>query len=203
MIKKSGRSMAILVIALLLTTPLPAEIYRVVDKDGNVTFTDQPPDDGTEPMDLPDLSVIQTESAGKPYESPSAVQEEEASEAMLVKLRKTYSDFRILQPQNEETFWGTANTVVVSWGSETPLQAGMTVKLYVDGKPRDVSGSASTSLQLERGTHQVHAELYGDGDQPLITTAKVTFFVKQASIGYNTISVFPMAFDQRARLRGA
>jgi len=27
-----------------------ADIYKVVDKDGNVTFTDQPPGDGSQPM---------------------------------------------------------------------------------------------------------------------------------------------------------
>ena len=198
MIKKSGRSITILVISLLLTTPLPAEIYRVVDKDGNVTYTDQPPANGAEAMDLPELSVIQAESAGKPKEASPAP---EAAEAIFRALQETYSDFRILQPQNEETFWGTANSVVVSWGSEAPLQAGMTVKLYVDGSPRDVTGLASTSLQLERGTHQVHAELYADGDQPVMITPTVTFFVKQASIGFNTMMDFPMVFTHRAGLR--
>ncbi len=37
------------------------EIYKVVDKDGNVTFTDQRPGAGAEPMDLPPLSVIETD----------------------------------------------------------------------------------------------------------------------------------------------
>lgn len=188
MIKKSGRSVTILVISLLLTTPLPAEIYQVVDKDGNVTYTDQPPADGAEPMALPELSEIQADGAAKPHEGQPVIEDEESSESLSLALRKTYSDFRILQPQNEETFWGTANTVVVSWGSETPLQDGMTVKLYVDGNPRDVSGLASISLQLDRGTHQVHAELYGDGSRPLVTTPTVTFFVKQASIGLNGAS---------------
>jgi len=193
---QTSRSLTFLILLLLAIAPLfadtdPGEIYRVVDKDGNVTYTDQPPGDGSEPMNLPELSVIQTDPAKKQGEVAPALEREESREVNAVELRKKYSDFKILQPQNEETFWGTANTVVVSWGSEVPLQEGMTVKLYVDGTPREVAGSGGISLQLNRGTHQVHAELYAGGDKPLITTPTVTFFVKQASVGPNNITVVP------------
>ena len=44
----------------LCKTADSSEIYRVVDKDGNVVYTDQPPGDGSEPVDLPPLSVVET-----------------------------------------------------------------------------------------------------------------------------------------------
>jgi len=191
MIKHSGYLTAALIFLLLQNAALSADVYRVVDKDGNVTYTDQPPAEGAKPMDLPDLSVIQSEATERPYETPPELQQEEAQEATLAELRRTYRDFKIRQPQNEETFWGTANTVVVSWGSEAPLQPGMSVKLFVDGTPRDVAGSGGISLQLDRGTHEVRAELYNGGKRPLITTPTVTFFVKQAAVGRNNIGARP------------
>jgi len=190
MIKQTSCSLTALIFLFLLTAPLFAEIYRVVDKDGNVTYTNQPPGDGSAPMDLPELSVIQSANAENQMAENSALQQESA-EIPSLDLQRLYSDFQIVEPQNEETFWGTANSIVVSWDSDTPLQPGMTVKLFVNGVPRDVTGSASTSLQLDRGTHQVKAELFNGGNKPLITTPTVTFFVKQASIGVNSISVPP------------
>ena len=32
---------------MISATPLMAQVYKVVDKDGNVTYTDQPPADGS------------------------------------------------------------------------------------------------------------------------------------------------------------
>ena len=54
-----------LAFCLVLPAPLAAqssgEIYKVVDEHGNVTFTDQRPSSGAQPMDLPPLSVIETD----------------------------------------------------------------------------------------------------------------------------------------------
>ena len=50
---------------LVLAGPLAAqsggEIYKVVDEHGNVTYTDQRPSEGAVPMDLPPLSVVETD----------------------------------------------------------------------------------------------------------------------------------------------
>ena len=129
----------VIALLLLVLTPLAglAEIYRVVDEDGNVTYTDQPPGDGSQPLDLPELSVIETEKPAQPVEPPAAEQEDEAK--TLRELRKMYRDFKVIQPLAEETFWGTANSVTVSWGGSAPLQEGVTAVLYVDGVPQDLS----------------------------------------------------------------
>ncbi|MDT8320839.1 MAG: hypothetical protein RQ826_09980, partial [Xanthomonadales bacterium] len=99
-------------------------------------------------------------------------------------LRKKFSDFRITQPQPEETFWGTANTVVVGWGSSAPIPPEMNVTLYVDGKPRKVPVSGGVSLTLDRGEHQVYAELRDARNRRIVTTDTVTFFVKQHSVNF-------------------
>lgn len=176
----------LIVLMMLALTPLTgqAQVYRVVDEEGNVTYTDQPPGDGSGPMVLPELSIIETET---PPESTgdSPLNENEPGVKTLSELRNMYRDFRIIQPLAEETFWGTANEVTVSWGGMTPLRDGMVVMLYVDGAAQDVTGSASTDLTLERGAHTVYIDLL-NGEKKVRTTPKVTFFVKQASIGHNT-----------------
>ena len=158
------------------------EVYKIVDKDGNVTFTDQRPSSDAEPMTLPELSVIETDipvtdagSAGTDAES--------AEPAPLTprELRRKYRDFSITSPLQEETFWGTENSVVVSWGSSEPIDENMSVLLFVNGESRPVAGNGSVTLTLDRGEHQVFAELRDERNRRLVVTDKVTFFVKQAS----------------------
>ena len=48
------KAILLLSVSLLLAGQVSAgEIYKVVDKDGNVTFTDQRPGDGSKPMYSP------------------------------------------------------------------------------------------------------------------------------------------------------
>jgi hypothetical protein len=171
---------------LCLMLPLSAlpegEIYRVVDKDGNVTYTDQRPSAEAQPMDLPELSVISTDVPPPPAAGPGVAEVEPPTPR---ELRRMYSDFRITQPQQEETFWGTGNAVVVAWGTAQPMLPDLSVKLYVDGQAQDVAGSGSVSLTLDRGEHTVYAELRDARNRRIITTDTITFFVKQHSANFN------------------
>jgi hypothetical protein len=171
--------------ALALSAPALAtgEIYKVVNPDGSITFTDQKPNPGAEPVKLKPLSVVETESPPDPAPSADAAAATEA-EPTTRDLRRMYSDFRITQPQNEETFWGTANQVTVNWGSAEPLGEGMRVVLYVNGEAQDAPNSGGVTLQLDRGEHQVYAVLRDAGNRRIAATDTVTFFVKQHSVNF-------------------
>lgn len=183
---------ALLALALPLAVTADGEIYKVVDKDGNVTFTDQRPSDASQPMDLPPLSVIESG-----VEVPEPAAEAEAGEAAEVReptpreLRRQFGDFRITQPAQEETFWGTANTVVVAWGSSQPALPDMSARLYLDGTPQDVPASGNLSLTLDRGEHTVYAELLDARKRRIVTTETVTFFVHQHSVNFNRPAASP------------
>jgi hypothetical protein len=187
----------VLVPLAILMLPLSAfsqgEIYKVVDKDGNVTFTDQRPTSEAQPMDLPPLSVI--ESDVQVPEPPAAATAGAAAEQpkppTTRELRRQFRDFRITRPQPEETFWGAANTVVVSWGSSQPITSGMSVMLFVDGQGQNAPASGGVTLTLDRGEHQVYAELRDGGNRRIATTDTVTFFVKQHSANFNRPSAGP------------
>lgn len=171
--------------AMLLGGAAEAEIYKVVDKDGNVTFTDQRPSADAQPVELPPLSVIESDIE---VPDPAAAQggaESEEKPLTPRELRRKYRDFRITSPQQEETFWGTANTVVVNWSSSAPLDPGMNVRLYVDGQAQDTPPGGGVSLTLDRGEHQVYAELLDAGGRRIVATEPVTFFIKQHSAFFN------------------
>jgi len=179
-------STLITLVFLLLTVPAYAEgeIYKVVDKDGNVTYTDQRPAANAQPIDLPPLSVIETDTP-PPVDPESAAGTEEPQPPTTRELRNQFRDFRITRPLQEETFWGTANTVVVTWESSQPIPPQMSVLLYVDGKSQVAPVAGGVSLTLDRGEHQVYAELRDERNRRILTTETITFYVKQASVGNN------------------
>jgi hypothetical protein len=186
MIMNKGMISALIALVFFLL-PLAAfsqgEIYKVVDKDGNVTFTDQRPTGGAEPMDLPPLSVIETD-VQVPQTSAAPV-DQEPKPPTSKELRKQFRDFAITQPQQEQTFWGTANTVFVSWGSSQAPTPEMDVMLFVDGKGQKAPASGGVGLTLERGEHQVYAQLRDERGRRIVTTKTITFFVKQHSQNFN------------------
>ena len=160
------------------------QIYKVVDKDGNVTYTDQAPGDGSEPMKLPELSVVSTdyEAEQATSEVDQVVEEEEGAELTRRELRRLYRDFRISRPAPEETFWGTENTVVVGWESPEPLQEGMKVQFTIDGAKQPASQENMMALTLDRGAHTVSALLLDARGRPLATAETVTFYVHQQTV---------------------
>jgi hypothetical protein len=169
------------VFLLSVSTIQAADIWKVVDEDGNVIYTDQPPKDGSAPMDLPELSVIKTDIQVK--QTPAG--EEETKALTPRELRNIYQDFRITRPLPEETFWGTSNTVVVTWSSKTPFTPDLNVRLFVDGKAQAAPATGGVTLNLDRGEHRVHAELRDARNRRIMLTESVTFFIKQSSVNFS------------------
>jgi len=172
---------AMVVFLLSFSAVWAADIWKTVDEDGNVIYTDQPPKDGSKPMDLPELSIIETDI----QEQATPVVEEGVKAPTSGDLRKLYRDFRITRPLPEETFWGTANTVVVTWDSNTPITPDLNIRLFVDGKAQAAPATGGVSLNLERGEHKVFAELRDARNRRIMKTGTVTFFIKQHSANFN------------------
>ncbi len=186
MSKESPRRFLIVVLAagLLMTGPAQPEIYKTVDEAGNVVYTDQPPDESAEPMDLPELSVVEAvQAAPRAASQPDPSDEEEVTSVR--DLRRGYRDFAIVSPQPEETIWGTGNEVLVAWNTQYRLQPGMKVTFYVDGESRETSTESSITLsRLNRGAHTVYAELWDARNRKIATTQPVTFYIQQYSVNY-------------------
>ena len=183
---KIGTITLLVLLAFIVLSPAAfaeGEIYKIVNPDGSITFTDQRPAPGAEPVKLKPLSVVETETPPAPPATAASAEQAKA-EPTERDMRRMYSDFRITQPQNEETFWGTANQVTVSWAASEPLQDGMRVVVYVNGEAQEASGGSGLTLQLERGEHQVYAVLRDAGNRRIAATDTVTFFVKQHSVNF-------------------
>lgn len=175
---------AILILA-LLCTPAMAEIYKVVDENGNITFTDRPPGPEYKPVELKGLSVISPQQAPKGRDRDEGDQAEEEPELSIRELRRSYKNFAITSPKQDESLWETNNTATVAWATGYQMQASMSVVVYLDGQAQPPTNAPVAVFEnLDRGAHSVRAELFDGKNRRVASTPSVTFYIKQQSINF-------------------
>ncbi len=176
---------------LISATQLSAQVYKVVDKDGNVTYTDQAPADGSAPIELQPISVIEAPT----YETAPASTEadaEDAKEMSFSQLRRNYSDFAIVSPQSEESVWRPDGPISVAWNAKNALQEGMQVTILVDGKKHSSTTQQMVAVaDLNRGEHTVTAELRDAKNRVVAKAGPVTFFVRQPGLYNRALNARP------------
>jgi hypothetical protein len=187
MIKAVYKSLLMIFLISLLTTmasPLVAQVYKVVDENGNVTYTDKPPPDGSKPVDLPPISVIEAPTYEK---APEATEDDgEEPKMSLGYMRRVYRDFAISSPGQEESVWKPDGPVAVTWTVRTALQPGMQVILYLDGRRHTATVQPMIPLTgLDRGEHTLKAELRDARNRIIATAETITFFVRQPNLYSN------------------
>ena len=171
-------SVALISLALLFTPALFAgEVYRVISKDGEVTFTDSPPSNAkSESVDLPKINITALPPPTTAKESNDEASEDEVA----------YTKARIIQPSNNATIPPGQLEIVVQIALEPSLQTGHLVQIYVDGRKQGLPSASSTFTltSLNRGEHSIHAEIIGTGKQRKAKTQTITVHVKQHSSNY-------------------
>lgn len=164
------------VAALLVALPaLAAPVYRHVDANGNVVYSDEPGQGSR--IDLKPITVVdpaEVESRSRPAQStttsPSAVD---------------YDRFAITSPSNGETLpTGQGGNVQVQLAIEPELQPGDRVQLRVDGavSQSPMHTSVFALSQLERGEHRIQAELLDTQGRVRLSTPAITLYVQRASV---------------------
>lgn len=163
-----------LLLLLLVSFSLQAEIYKGVDAEGNVIFTDKEiPNAEKIPMRLP--TVIK-------MPKPEVVEQATEDNSSSV----NYRTFKILQPQNNATLRENTGNVSVSLELTPNLNttAGHRVSIVVDGKVV-TKGTTALTVQLpniDRGSHTLKARVIDKNNKTVITSNTVTFHMKRQSV---------------------
>jgi hypothetical protein len=171
-----------------------AQVYKTVDEDGNVVYTDQAPKDGSEPMELPPLSIVEApkyEELTRPA-ADVAADEDEGREMSLRQLRNRYRGFAIISPENEQSLWNPQGLITMAWQAPYPLQQGMQVRASMDGEQIGLTSDRVIPItRLERGAHTLEAVLVDARGRTIATADTVTFFIRQPSVIINRPAVRP------------
>jgi hypothetical protein len=150
-------------------------IYRWEDDKGQPHYSDVPRE-GAEEVEL---------EPAQTYSAPAVVRPVTARNASASTAKSDYQAFAVSSPKSEETFWNIGGNLNVSLSLQPKLQLGHQIHLYLDGQPQGLIQGDETSMSLQevyRGEHKVYAQIRDLGNQVLMETPTVTFFVHQAVI---------------------
>jgi hypothetical protein len=173
-VMKNIRLNSLLVIILVVgACAANAALYRGVDAEGNVVYSDRPFEDAEE-FTPPAISVVDTP------ESKAAKKAAEVEKPAEFK----YTDFDIASPANKETIRNQPD-VVVSLKLKPGLNTAEShsIWLLLDGK-LVVKNSKSLSLSLGRlirGAHTLQAQVRDGNGKIVVRTRAVVVYIHQTS----------------------
>lgn len=153
-----------------------ADVYRWVDENGQVHFSDRPRE-GAERVELQEPQTFSAPASRRPPRTPDNSSADQAP--------FSYETLAITSPGQEETLWNIEGQLDVSMRLSPRLQRGHELRLYLDGQQVEQLQAGSTRVRLTdvyRGNHSLRAEVVDAGGRTLIQSEPVNFFVRQTSV---------------------
>ena len=148
------------------------KIYKQVQPDGTVTYTDEPGPRSEEIQVQPAPTYTPPKTPSfTPYQPPARSTEPASG----------YSSFSISTPAHDESVRANTGDITVSVAISPGLDAGHHIEYLLDGKL--VQATAATSIQLnnvDRGTHTITARLV-DQRGATLEESSVTIHLQRTS----------------------
>ncbi len=165
-----------LIISLLLCV-LPAlssaAVYKWVDADGAVHFSDVPRE-GAEEVHVPPPQT---------YEAPSLPPITPRAEPVVDPA--AYTRFVQVTPATDENIWDNTGTITVNFAAEPPLQTdrGHQLVVLVDGQARPAVSDSSVILEnIDRGSHTLQGQIVDARGDVLISSDTTTVHLHRQSV---------------------
>lgn len=163
----------ILCLVLASGTVLAQKVYKVIQPDGTVMFTDSPqPGDGAEEVDVPPLNTT----------PPLASPRDAFDDSPAAELEQGYADVRITSPADNASIRDNAGNVNVDVKVSPSLRSGDKVELKLNGQ--SIAGGKKTSFALtgmDRGTHSLQAVIKDSAGKVVASSQSVTFTLQRRS----------------------
>ena len=175
----------LILILLLAPFATQAAIYKSVDSEGNVVYSDEP---GVNAEAMPEQSPNTVQMPKPAAESATAKPDDSGG--------TRYTSLRIISPAPEETIRSNPGILEIKLALKPKLdtQAGHSVSILIDGQIL-VRKSSQTSFQIpdiNRGIHRVQAVVSDKEGQTLIKTGNIQFFMQRQSVLNKADAVGPV-----------
>ncbi len=156
-------------------TAAETKIYKTVDEDGNVVFTDVPPkgDDSVQEVNVTAPNTADLGTATPPIDSSIDPQEVESF---------AYRSLRITSPEHDQSVREPMGDIEVVVEVQPKLRAEHELRLLVDGAAQQVGRKSNFVLsRLDRGTHTLQVEVVHRNGEVLVASELSVFHLQQYS----------------------
>lgn len=148
-----------------------AEVYKQVNPDGSITFTDKPGGKNKTPVPLSPMSTFEASPA-----APASSPQESTS------ISKGYTSVNITSPANDETIRDNTGSFTVTAAVAPGLQSGDKMVLLDNGSPQGESTSGNFTLSnIDRGAHALTVQVQNSAGKTLISSKAVTIYLRRHS----------------------
>ena len=165
-------------LALTAAANTSAAVYKWVQPDGSVVYSDRAPDENAAPAELPALQEIKMPPPPPPS-TPSASSNGPSAQTA----RQAYTNLAITAPADNSAFHNNAGQITVKLALAPGLQQGDSIVILLDGK--EVGQGTSTALSLsnvDRGTHTLQASVKNADGTTMISSSPVSFTLHKTSV---------------------
>ena len=160
---------AAIVLGLLIGTNIHAELYKKVDEQGNITYSDVP-SGAAKPVQPPGLST---------YGTPNQHKQTTKKPPDATKPATTnYTALAIASPANDEALRDNSGTVTVKISLTPALdtKSGHKLALLLDQKSAAVAQTSEVALtDVERGEHTLKVQVTDPNGRILKESAEINF----------------------------
>ncbi len=157
---------------LSLTGAAYADVYRQVDAQGNVTFSDEP-SSGAKTIKVKPVTTIKL---------PKLEDLEEEKQAEPQPEKSFYQAVAFAAPQNNQAFHSGNGNVEFQLFSEPALRNGHQYEVTIDGQPVGQSSSNTIMVQnMDRGTHQAGINIIDQNGVQVTSGTGISFTVHRPS----------------------
>lgn len=157
-------------------------IYKTTDAQGNVVFTDVPPNDESKSIELINgNSYAPAATPAVPTTNSNAADEAPAEEMPAA----GYNKVTITAPAHDQALRENTGNISVSVALDPALNvaSGHRIRILLDGKVAADAASATVALQnIDRGTHTLVAEVIDASDAVLKASSPVIVHLQRYSI---------------------
>lgn len=150
---------------LLVCTALAQPIYKVEDEHGNITYTDQKPDEDADPIDLPEVNVV-GETSPQIDEVITDPADDESVEPF---------EMALVEPEDGSLLANAEGRIDVTLSSNLAIPAAAEIVMYLNDEPQPaVTGTEVSFTGLEPDQYRLRAELQTPSGRVLATTPEIT-----------------------------
>ena len=164
------------------------QVYRWVDENGVVHYSDQPPPDQSDAdiVDVDTGSTFSSPTPAPPLRRPSRA----AANNTAVDIPQSddqgqiYQQVIIESPESQQVLWNIATRLPVRVNVEPALAFGDQIQWKLDGQaignPQTLNQTVLTPVY--RGEHRLEAEIVGEDGEVKFRSPATVFYVQQTTI---------------------